>query len=148
MSSYHLTSPTFPNIHLTYFMFRIMRWLRRLEQHSAHNLQSISYTLSTALYFVIPRITCKPSPLHTKQCTALRYSAHNLQAISYKLSSALHFVHPCQTTTSSYRTEVKCWEERLVTLPGQPTNQPTNQLRGFSPRANYTDRATAACRQS
>jgi hypothetical protein len=24
----------------------------------------------------------------------------------------------------------------------------TNQLRGFSPRANYTDRATAACRQS
>jgi hypothetical protein len=28
-----------------------------------------------------------------------------------------------------------------------PTNL-TNQLRGFSPRANYTDRATAACRQS
>jgi hypothetical protein len=24
----------------------------------------------------------------------------------------------------------------------------TNKLRGFSPQANYTDRATAACRQS
>jgi hypothetical protein len=28
------------------------------------------------------------------------------------------------------------------------TNQPTNPLRGFSLRANYTDRATAACRRS
>jgi hypothetical protein len=27
-------------------------------------------------------------------------------------------------------------------------NQPTNQLRGFSLRANYTDRVTAACRRS
>jgi hypothetical protein len=26
--------------------------------------------------------------------------------------------------------------------------KPTNQLRGFSPRANSTDRATAACRRS
>jgi hypothetical protein len=30
----------------------------------------------------------------------------------------------------------------------QPTNQPTNQLCGFSPRANYTDRATSACRRN
>jgi hypothetical protein len=28
------------------------------------------------------------------------------------------------------------------------TNKQTNKLHGLSPRANYTDRATAACRQS
>jgi hypothetical protein len=30
----------------------------------------------------------------------------------------------------------------------RPCGLPTNQLRGFSPRANYTDRAIAACRRS
>jgi hypothetical protein len=31
---------------------------------------------------------------------------------------------------------------------GKLPDNTTNQLRGFSPRANYTDRATAACRRS
>jgi hypothetical protein len=31
---------------------------------------------------------------------------------------------------------------------GSPNKQKTNKLRGLSPQANYTDRATDACRRS
>jgi hypothetical protein len=35
----------------------------------------------------------------------------------------------------------------LVHLNGVKTKQKTNKLRGLNPQANYTDRATAACRR-
>jgi hypothetical protein len=40
------------------------------------------------------------------------------------------------------------WNCPLFQLPTPQTNKQTNKLHGPSPRANYTDRATAACRRS
>jgi hypothetical protein len=47
------------------------------------------------------------------------------------------------------------WIRSVFLLNGSPsvltnkqTNKQTNKLHGVSPRANYTDRATAACRRS
>jgi hypothetical protein len=37
---------------------------------------------------------------------------------------------------------------RMLATTNKQTNKQTNKLHGLSPRANYTDRATAACRRS
>jgi hypothetical protein len=86
-------------------------------------------------------------------------SQHRKQETFKLQTKAAHERSPCHTTVPLYHTEAaQPMVSSLSTQTDQPSNrmklhflskkQKTNKLHGLSPRANYTDRATAASRRS
>jgi hypothetical protein len=114
--------------------------------HEANGFQFCS-ALSTELFHLIHRINnqlfvllihCKSNNELAANC--LRYLTEPTKPSALILKQLI-----CHETRYD---QLSMGSDRLYALYFTLSNQPTNKLRGFSPRANYTDRATAACRRS
>jgi hypothetical protein len=74
-----------------------------------------------------------------------KYSIHGFSACaSVPYLIATHYLARREVITAVFWNVTQCRRTGLL----HPSSNKQNKLRGVSPRANYTDRATGACRRS
>jgi hypothetical protein len=119
------------------------RWQQKLSKLSQHFSPSIVLEISDSTSYAVDT---KHVGIHVRSIgkNDRRLFSHHLTGETEEEIETYYVYSP--TPDSLLNTIQECFP--IWTSRHSETKQQTNKLHGLSPRANYTDRATAACRRS